>query len=65
MHDYEIRILNGNRGSSAYIEVLEPSDSAAIRLAERIANGRPVEVWHGIECLYRSDAQTNALQPAA
>jgi hypothetical protein len=65
MHDYEIRILNSNRGSLAYIEIMEPSDAYAIRSAERIAGGRPVEVWHDIECIYRSDAQTTALQSAA
>jgi hypothetical protein len=65
MHDYEIRVLNYNRRSLAYIEVLEPSDSAAIRSAERMASGRPVEVWRDIECIYRSSGQTNASSAAA
>jgi hypothetical protein len=55
MHDYEIRILNGKGGSLAYVEILEPSDNAAIRSAERMARGRPVEVWRGIDRVYRSD----------
>ncbi len=65
MHDYEIRILNSKRGSLAYIEILEPSDDAAIRSAERMAEGKPVEVWRDIDCIYRSDIQTNVLRPAA
>jgi hypothetical protein len=65
MHDYEIRILNSKRGSLALIEILEPSDNAAIRSAERIANGRPVEVWQDIDCIYRSDALANGMRPAA
>jgi len=55
MHDYEIRILNGKRGSLAYVEVLEPSDSRAIWSAKRMAHGRPFEVWRGVDCVYRSD----------
>jgi hypothetical protein len=65
MHDYEIRILNSKRSSLALIEVQEPGDDAAIRSAGRIANGRPVEVWQGIDCIYRSDALANGMRPAA
>jgi hypothetical protein len=64
MHDYEIRILNSRLASSAIIEVLEVSDRTAIRSAERMAEGRPVEVWRGIECVYRSSPQ-GLLKPAA
>jgi hypothetical protein len=53
MHDYEIRVLNENLRTAAFIETLEASDDAAIRSAIRIANGRAVEVWRDIECLYR------------
>ncbi len=64
MHDYEIRVLNSKFSSSAFIEVMEPSDDAAIRSAMRLANGRAVEVWRDIECVYRAGPAKD-LRPAA
>lgn len=60
MQDYEIRVLGSKHTSHTLIEVLEAGDSAAIRSAERIANGRPVEVWRGIDCIYRSGPESPA-----
>ncbi|HVV27348.1 MAG TPA: hypothetical protein VG501_12110 [Rhizomicrobium sp.] len=54
MRDYEIRILNNRKSPTAFVEMMESSDAAAIRAAERIAGGRAVEVWRDIDCVYRS-----------
>jgi hypothetical protein len=65
MHDYEIRILNSKFASSALVEMMQASDEAAIRSAERMANGRAVEVWRGLDCVYRSCPGGHASHQAA
>jgi hypothetical protein len=65
MDDYEIRILNSQHKTAALIAMLEPSDDFAIRSAERIANGRPVEVWRDLDCIYRNGPKTDGLRHAA
>jgi hypothetical protein len=54
MRDYQIRILNQILRPVAFIEILEADDHSAIRSALRFSRGRPVEVWHDIDCVYRS-----------
>jgi hypothetical protein len=56
MHDYEILILNESHRPSAMVEMMEPSDDAAIRSAVSIARGRAVEVWRDLDCVYRAPA---------
>jgi hypothetical protein len=54
MHDYEILILNQDHHPSATVELMEASDASAIRAAMRIANGRDIEVWRDLDCVYRT-----------
>lgn len=54
MHDYEILILNDDHRPSAMVEMMEASDASAIRSAMRIANGRDIEVWRDLDCVYRT-----------
>jgi hypothetical protein len=54
MHDYEILILDEALHPSAIVELLEASDASAIRSAMRIANGRDIEVWRDLDCVYRT-----------
>ena len=52
MHEYELRILNANRTTDLVIEVAHINDNAAIRQGRKIAEGRPFEVWRGLDCVY-------------
>jgi hypothetical protein len=54
MPDYEILILNHDHHPSALVEMVEASDASAIRTAQRIANGRDIEVWRDLDCVYRT-----------
>jgi hypothetical protein len=54
MQDYEILILNQDHHPSAMVEMMEASDASAIRSAMRIANGRDIEVWRDLDCVYRT-----------
>ena len=54
MHDYEILILDHDHHPSALVEMMEASDASAIRSAMRIANGRDIEVWRDLDCVYRT-----------
>jgi hypothetical protein len=54
MHDYEILILDEALHPSAMVEVMEASDASAIHSAMRIAKGRDIEVWHDLDCVYRT-----------
>jgi hypothetical protein len=54
MHDYEILILNSDHHPLSFVEVMESSDAAAIRSAQRIAKGRDIEVWRDLDCVYKT-----------
>jgi hypothetical protein len=59
MQVYEIRVLGvGERNGATLFQATYASDFAAIRAAERIANGREFEVWRGIDCLYAKQHPT-------
>jgi len=60
MHDYEILILNQDHDPSALVEMMEASDASAIRSAMRIANGRDIEVWRDLDCVYRTPRASSA-----
>jgi hypothetical protein len=62
MHEYEIRILNDNGKTALVAAEIQLSDHAAIRSAKKLANGRKVEVWRGIDCIY-SDGSAPAPPP--
>lgn len=55
MHGYEIRILSDSHKTAALIAVVEANDVGAILSAQRFSRGKPVEVWHDLDCIYRSD----------
>ena len=52
MHEYEIRILRADGRSSLITSQIHLNDYYAIRSALRLANGKAVEVWCGIERVY-------------
>ena len=51
MHEYEIRILQRS-GSPIITAEIQLSDTAAIRSARKMAQGRQFEVWKGPECIF-------------
>lgn len=52
MQEYEICILhNDGSRSMIAIEILF-SDHAAVRSAQRLAQGRKFEIWRGSDCIY-------------
>lgn len=61
MQDYEILILDQDHHPSAFVEVMEASDAAAIRSAQRMANGRDIEVWRDLDCVYHSPYGSHSL----
>jgi hypothetical protein len=65
MHAYEIRVLNSNLSSRAFVQMLGLTDAAAICSAKRIANGRSVEVWRDLDCIYRSRLDADAMKTGA
>ena len=54
MQDYEILILTSDHHPSAFVEMMEASDAAAIRSAIHMAQGREIEVWRDLDCVYRT-----------
>ena len=53
MPEYEIRVLNDDRYSTAMIrEETQLDDEAAISAAARLADGAPFEVWRDLDCIY-------------
>jgi hypothetical protein len=48
--EYEIRITDGNRHT--ILAIVHLNDNAAVRQAERMAEGKPFEVWRGMDCIY-------------
>ncbi len=63
MHDYEIRIRCNGHGYT-HIEILYLNDSTAIRAAEILADGRPFEVWRGLECIHGAPHMMQPAQPS-
>jgi hypothetical protein len=62
MHEYEIRILRADGRSSLITSQIHLNDYAAIRSALKLANGKRVEVWHGLERVYSSSAMPPPLR---
>jgi hypothetical protein len=65
MHDYEILILDQDHHPSAIVEMMEASDASAIRSAQHIANGRDIEVWRDLDCVYRTQRAVSGRSAAA
>lgn len=59
MIDYEIRILSGGR-TQAIIEATHLNDHAAVRAAQKYADGKPFEVWRGLDCVYDASGAPSA-----
>ena len=60
MHEYEIRILRIDRGTSLVFSSSQPSDEVAIRLAKKLAEDRPLEVWRELDCICRATPDRSA-----
>jgi hypothetical protein len=60
MHEYEIRILKLDRGTSLVFASSQRNDDDAIRMAKKLAEGLPLEVWRGMECICRDGSRTKA-----
>ena len=52
MHEYEIRVLNGDHTLSLSMRAQELNNDCAIREGRMIAQGKPFEVWRGDERIY-------------
>ena len=52
MRNYEIFVLDELLIPSLMVEESHPDNPSAIQSAQKIAAGRGIEVWHGIECVY-------------
>jgi len=50
---YEIRVLRTRHSHSVVLSATCRNDAAAIAAGLRAADGRPVEVWRGMTCLYQ------------
>jgi hypothetical protein len=59
MHEYEIRILKLDRGTSLVFASSQRNDDDAIRVARKLAEGKPLEVWRGVDCICRDGAATH------
>jgi hypothetical protein len=55
MGEYEIRIIKANGSSSLVYSCAQFNEEVAIRRAERIPRdaGDRLEVWRGMDCIYR------------
>jgi hypothetical protein len=52
--NYEIRILRGDLQPSLIWNSVHHSDTAAIRVGVRVADGHAVEIWRDLDCIFRS-----------
>ncbi len=52
MHEYQFRILRYDLTTSLMTEEVHLSNNAAFRAARKLANGRPFEVWRGMDCIF-------------
>ena len=55
MHEYEIRILRPDGSSALISSEIHLNNHSALRSARKLANGKAVEVWRGMECVYGRD----------
>jgi hypothetical protein len=65
MDNYEIRILSEGH-TQTVIEAVHLNDHAAIRAAQKFADGKSFEVWRGLDCIYGppASARPPAMPPA-
>lgn len=55
MEAYEICILDDASHPLTIIAAAHVSDFSAVRSARKLAGKHAVEVWHGLECIYRQE----------
>ena len=65
MHEYEVRILRADRTIRTMYEFVHLNDRAAIREAEKLANGSSFEIWRGLDCIYATADRPPARPPDA
>ena len=58
MHQYEIRVLRDDGGTSLIVAAIHLNDNAAVRSARKIAGSRKFEVWRGMDCIYGTEGAT-------
>ncbi len=51
MHEYEVRIFDG-KAVSTVLAVAYLSNNMAVSGAKRLAQGKPFEVWRGLDCVF-------------
>jgi hypothetical protein len=54
--DYRVRFLGENMAIESEITKRHADDTSAISEAVKLAGGRGVEVWRGMQCVYRDAA---------
>jgi hypothetical protein len=52
MHEYEIRVLNGDGSTNIVLQEVHLNTDAAITKARRLAQKRLFEVWCDDRCVY-------------
>jgi hypothetical protein len=52
MHEFEVRILNGDWSPTRTMWLVYLNANAAITAARKAAEGMPFEVWRNDECIY-------------
>jgi hypothetical protein len=65
MQEYEVRILRVPGSPALITSEIQMSDGAAIRHARKLAEGKPFEVWRGLECIVQSDKPIAGSRPRA
>ena len=53
---YEIRILKDGKTPSLIWKSFQTNDTAAVTAALHAAQGRAVEIWRDMDCIFRADA---------
>jgi hypothetical protein len=56
MQEYEMRVLRPDGGPVLITAEFHLNDSAAVRSAQKLANGHRFEVWRGMDCIYGAGA---------
>lgn len=64
MHEFETRILRPDGGPTLITTEVRLNDNAAIRSAQKLANGRKFEVWRGVDCIYGAGAIPDPVPPS-
>jgi hypothetical protein len=64
MGEYEIRILRTDGRAAIITYEIQLNDNAAIRSALKIANGRKVEIWRGMDCIYGTGSAPATVEPS-